>query len=92
MKKIKIMLTTIVVMAVVGGALAFKAQKFATKYCVNTTTTPLTSYSVAYKIDQNSSAPSLYWTTRKADGTAITQSSDCTNGLNTNVSSRIAFE
>ena len=92
MKKVKIMLTAIAVMAIVGGALAFKAQKFTIKYCVNTTTTPLTSYSAGYKINQNSSAPSLYWTTLKADGTAITQSSDCTSGLNTNVSSRIVVE
>lgn len=34
MKKVKIMLTAITVMAVVGGALAFKAQKFSSRvYC-----------------------------------------------------------
>jgi len=34
MKKVKVMLTAITVFAVVGGALAFKAQKFHTKlYC-----------------------------------------------------------
>jgi len=36
MKKVKIMLTAITVMAVVGGALAFKANKFNTKlYCTS---------------------------------------------------------
>lgn len=33
MKKIKIMLSAIAVLAIVGGALAFKAQKFGTAYC-----------------------------------------------------------
>ena len=38
MKKAKIMLTAITVLAVVGGALAFKAKTFGTqKYCINTT-------------------------------------------------------
>jgi len=33
MKKAKIMLTAITVLAIVGGALAFKAKKFDTNYC-----------------------------------------------------------
>ena len=37
MKRIKVMLTAIAVLAVVGGALAFKAQKFALKkICIGT--------------------------------------------------------
>ena len=39
MKKAKIMLTAITVLAVVGGALAFKAKKYdGTQYCTGTTT------------------------------------------------------
>lgn len=33
MKKVKIMLTAVTVLAVVGGALAFKASKFTNSYC-----------------------------------------------------------
>lgn len=41
MKKIKIMLTGIAVLAVVGGALAFKAQKFTyKKICIGTSPAP----------------------------------------------------
>jgi hypothetical protein len=40
MKRVKIMLTAIAVLAVVGGALAFKAKKFtSTIYCSDNTTT-----------------------------------------------------
>jgi len=39
MKRVKVMLTAIAVLAVVGGALAFKAQKFSLrKICYGTTT------------------------------------------------------
>jgi hypothetical protein len=39
MKKAKVMLTAIAVMAVVGGALAFKAKKFgSTIYCTDSAT------------------------------------------------------
>lgn len=38
MKKVKIMLTAIIVLAVVGGTLAFKAQKFTKSiYCTTST-------------------------------------------------------
>jgi hypothetical protein len=33
MKKVKIMMTAIAVLAVVGGALAFKARTFGTQFC-----------------------------------------------------------
>ena len=39
MKKVKIMLTAVTVLAVVGGALAFKAQKFS-NFCVYTADAP----------------------------------------------------
>jgi hypothetical protein len=39
MKKAKIMLTAITVLAIVGGALAFKAKKFSIDYCTTLTTT-----------------------------------------------------
>lgn len=42
MKKAKIMLTAIAVLAVVGGALAFKAKSAANVYCKNTAGTTCT--------------------------------------------------
>jgi hypothetical protein len=36
MKRVKVMLMAITVLTVVGGALAFKAAKFNTKYCIKT--------------------------------------------------------
>lgn len=40
MKKVKVMLTAIAILAVLGGALAFKAKKFgSTIYCPGPTTT-----------------------------------------------------
>ena len=37
MKRAKIMLISITVLAIVGGALAFKTKKFITSYCYTTT-------------------------------------------------------
>jgi len=40
MKKAKIMLLSIAILAVVGGALAFKAEKFNLVYCYDSQNTP----------------------------------------------------
>jgi len=46
MKKVKIMLTAVAVLAVVGGALAFKATKFTSSFCTKSgaSTGACTSY------------------------------------------------
>lgn len=43
MKKVKLMLTAVVIMAVVGGAFAFKVKKGAPKKCLFSTTSTTTS-------------------------------------------------
>lgn len=43
MKKVKIMLTAIVVLAIAGGALAFKTTTFNQEICINTDETPTTT-------------------------------------------------
>lgn len=84
MKKSKIMLTAVVVMAVVGGALAFKAKKGGQEKCIYTTTTTTTDVggitigtcvfstfeSVAYL---TSAGASLYITTKDTYNDACPQ-------------------
>ncbi|OQP67792.1 hypothetical protein [Niastella populi] len=78
MKKAKIMLTVIAVLAVVGGALAFKAnKKFNTNYCILTTagsagtcTGEILGYRLATAIDQNKVT---YYYTTKNQGDVCTQ-------------------
>ena len=41
MKRIKIMLMGVVVLAAVGGALAFNAKKFSVNYCIDSIRTPV---------------------------------------------------
>lgn len=47
MKKIKIMILTILVLAIVGGTLAFKSsKKFGSNFCTASSPGPCTSYAV----------------------------------------------
>lgn len=49
MKKIKIMLMSVLVLAVVGGALAFKAKKFDVLYCSKDVTPPAIGQTILAK-------------------------------------------
>jgi hypothetical protein len=63
MKKVKIMLTAITVFAVVGGALAFKAQKFGTAIFYKTRATDPTCTIPAFTTLQNRPNLGQFFTT-----------------------------
>ncbi len=56
MKKIRVMLTALVVLASVGGALAFKATKNESLKCGNSTTSCTVAETALYKITDEASA------------------------------------
>jgi hypothetical protein len=87
MKKAKVMLTGIVVLAIVGGALAFKAKTtFSQDYCLGTIATngACPTFAAASKVDAGSSvSPSFY---------TLTSSDACTGNCNGNASLKIVSE
>ena len=62
MKKAKVILTSIAVLAVVGGALAFKANtKFTENYCTGTVSGgSCTTQSFGYRVNTGGTASSYY--------------------------------
>lgn len=97
MKIAKVMLLSVAVFAVVGGALAFKSQAtFLTKYCVGTAdgvNTDVPTFSGAHKFTIDPLAPSLLYRTTNAAGAAIAIADDCEDLTTTTTSStRITAE
>ena len=82
MKKAKVMLMLIAVLAVVGGALAFKAKKFSIKYCYATTVNNAAktcNANIAFsKPGEVAPGFTYYYTTLKSDGvTPVDVIGDC---------------
>jgi hypothetical protein len=86
MKKIKIMLLSLLILAVFAGALAFKAKTYGLLYCIGTTdlginfdmTCTQTRIIISH---YNPTAPRFFFTTLQADGISpITNSADCPSG------------
>jgi len=74
MKKAKIVLTAIAILAVAGGALAFKAKKFTGgTYYVSAQTTPHATSTLTGLFTNAASQPLLYYTT-EFDAPLITSS------------------
>ena len=90
MKKVKIMLTVIVVLAIAGGALAFKTKTFNQAFCTIIPDEPLTSFTqtsfcpnliVDKKLVINPPTPLVYATTLPAGATTCTSAAR-PNGFN----------
>jgi hypothetical protein len=84
MKKIKILLTAITVLTVVGGALAFKAAKFSKSYCTKSATGQCTSFATQSKIVDVGG--SLIWAIETSD------TDNCTKTTAPNCGSQIRLE
>jgi hypothetical protein len=92
MKKVKIMLMSIAVLAVVGGALAFKAKKFSVAYCHGTTSTLLTSEVIPATTTTTDPLIASTWVrSTDASGGAINDISEC-EGLTTETSFGLKIE
>jgi hypothetical protein len=90
MKIAKLMLMSVAIFAVVGGALAFKAKTFSSKFCVGTAdgvNTFVPTYSAAHKFTIDTEAPSLIYRTSDALGDPIDAAADCVNLTTTTTSS-----
>jgi hypothetical protein len=83
MKKAKIMLIAIAVFAVVGGALAFKANtKFLEVYCIKTTLNNSDKFCNAQTVftrpaEIGETGLTYYYTTQKAAGGHVVVLADC---------------
>jgi hypothetical protein len=88
MKKVKIMLLSLAVLAVVGGALAFKAKNFSQLYCIGTTDQLINPNGTCAQTEAivskfGATSPVFLYTTLQADGASpITQAADCAGELN----------
>jgi len=78
MKKAKIMLTAVAAIAIVSGALAFKAQKSFTSniYCSTTATTDCPDLKLQFTLTENSNPGSIV-----ATFCTDTQHADCSNAV-----------
>jgi len=80
MKKAKIMLIAIAVLATVGGALAFKAnKKFSEIYCIGTTISNPDQALTRTTLSKPTTGAGFtyYYTTLKANGQHVVVFSDC---------------
>jgi len=81
MKKAKIILIIITVLATVGGALAFKAnKKFSEIYCIGTTISNPVHFCTGTTLSKPTSGVgrTYYYTTQKDNGTGhVVQYADC---------------
>lgn len=91
MKKVKIMLMSVAVFAVVGGALAFNAKKFTIAYCQGTTTNKIETFLQASTTTTNTGVASTWARSTDATGGVIDNADECI-GLTTNVSTRLKSE
>lgn len=90
MKRAKVMLMAIAVFAIVGGALAFKAKKYAVFYCTGTTLNNSPSKCPNFLEGQiNNEVDFKYYRTSKSDGTPIQSATDCSSNLDCTSSARL---
>jgi len=78
MKKIKIMLTLIAVLAIVGGALAFKAEsKWGFTYCTTSAANGHCDIPIQSTILNNGKAHQQFFTTNPVNGSCTPGVTDC---------------
>jgi len=77
MKKEKIMLLAIAIMAVVGGALAFESKKFDTGYCIGPVTANISKVCNTFAVSMVAGTKQFYYRTTNSFGQLITTPGDC---------------
>lgn len=85
MKKVKVMLTAITVLAVVGGALAFKASKFTAAFCTKSGSTAGQCTSYVENSIEAQSGGILAWTSATVDTQNCTKSTAPNCGFQTHL-------